>query len=82
MGEANNIGARNTNYQRWKIKSTSFTKRAIPRYNSKNTLIVTSINKQTNLTKKMCPINEEEKRKMEHKPYVHASCWQHYICKL
>lgn len=62
MGEANNIGARNTNYQRGKIKSTSFTKRAIPRYNSKNTLIVTSINKQTNLTKKMCPINEEEKK--------------------
>ena len=30
----------------------------------------TPIHKQTKLSKKMCPINDEEKRKMEHRPYA------------
>ena len=32
--------------------------------------IDTPIHKQTKLSKKMCPINDEEKRKMEHRPYT------------
>ena len=32
--------------------------------------IDTPIHKQTKLSKKMCPIYDEEKRKMEHRPYA------------
>ena len=32
--------------------------------------IDTPVHKQTKMSKKMCPINDEEKRKMEHRPYA------------